>query len=164
MDSTNLIPPSIGTYLYGLNSLGRMQRKFSAAVAIRTVPICRSIWYPSLLGGQRRCGFKTCPRLLHTAGIGPQSVISRVQRLNHSATRFTWRTHVQIIFVDMSGGLTSCKPIRWLNVSVIYLESHMLQFIVHFMTDLSRVQNLYLWLQEVFIYGTTWSYNLSYGT
>ena len=60
---------------------------FSAAVAIHTVPILRSTWYPLLLLGQRRCGFKACPRLLHmtgAAGIEPRTARSRVQRLNRS--------------------------------------------------------------------------------
>ena len=50
--------------------------------------------YPLLLGGQRQCGFKACPTLLHmtgAAGIEPQTSKSRVQRLNRSATRSTIR-------------------------------------------------------------------------
>ena len=42
----------------------------------QSVPIFRSTWYPLRLGGQRCCGFKAYPRLLHmtsTAGIGPQT-------------------------------------------------------------------------------------------
>ena len=53
--------------------------------AIHTEPIFCSTWYPLLLGGQRRCGFKACLRLLHMtrfAGIEPQTPRSRVQRLN----------------------------------------------------------------------------------
>ena len=45
-----------------------------------------------MLGVQRRCEFKVCLRLLHmtsAAGIKPQTPWSRVQRLNHSATRST---------------------------------------------------------------------------
>ena len=63
--------------------------QFSAAVAIRMVPIFRSTWYPLLLSRQRQCGFKACPRLLHmtsAAGIEPQTPRFQVQCLNHSAT------------------------------------------------------------------------------
>ena len=48
---------------------------FSAAEAIHTVSIFCSTLYPLLLGGQRRCEFKACPRLLHVtsaAGINPR--------------------------------------------------------------------------------------------
>ena len=51
-----------------------------------------STWYPLLLEGQRRRGFKACPRLLHmtdAAGIESQTFSARVQRLNHSAMRST---------------------------------------------------------------------------
>ena len=51
-----------------------------------------TVQYSLLLGGQRRCGFKTCPRLLHifrAAGIEPQNLRSQVQHLNHSATLST---------------------------------------------------------------------------
>ena len=47
-----------------------------------------STWYPFLLGGQRRCGFRVYPRLLHmtdAAGIEPHTPRSLVQCLNHSA-------------------------------------------------------------------------------
>ena len=47
---------------------GENAEQFSAAVAIRTVPTFRSTWYPLLLGGQKRCGFKVYPRFLHMTG------------------------------------------------------------------------------------------------
>ena len=50
----------------------------------------RTTWHPLLLGGQTRCGFKASSRLLHITNateIKPQAPRSRVQRLNHSATR-----------------------------------------------------------------------------
>ena len=40
--------------------------------------------YPLLLGGQRQCGFKPCPRILYMTGvpgIEPQTPSSRVQHL-----------------------------------------------------------------------------------
>ena len=40
---------------------GENAAQFSAAVAIHTVPISRSTWYPLLLGEQRLCGFKALP-------------------------------------------------------------------------------------------------------
>ena len=45
-------------------------------------------WYLLLLGGQRHCGFKACPKLLHVtgaAGIESQTPRSWGQSLNHLA-------------------------------------------------------------------------------
>ena len=60
----------------------------NAAVTIDpTLNLCTR--YPSLLSGQRQCGFKACPRSLHltgASGIEPQTPRSRVPRLNRSAT------------------------------------------------------------------------------
>ena len=58
----------------------------------------RSTRYQLLLGGQRRCGFKACVRLLHmtgAAGIEPKTPRSRVLRLDHSATRSTLIKHTK---------------------------------------------------------------------
>ena len=70
-----------------LSSWGKYSA-FSAAKAIHTVSMFRSTWYPLLLGGQRRCGFKACPRD-QRCGNRALTLWSRVQRLNHSATRST---------------------------------------------------------------------------
>ena len=61
-----------------------------------------STWPPLLLGGQRRCRFKTRPRLVHMTGakgIEPQIPRSRVQRLNHSVT---CSTHISIYITHIS--------------------------------------------------------------
>ena len=64
------LPPGIGTHSVRAYRWGECST-FSAAVAIHTVPIFHSTWHPLLLGGQRRCGFKDRPRLLHmTSAMG----------------------------------------------------------------------------------------------
>ena len=50
------LPPGIGTPSFTVSSPWWECSAFSAAVAIHTVPICRSTWCPLLLGSQRRCG------------------------------------------------------------------------------------------------------------
>ena len=74
---------------HSLIFLDRMQRIFCSCSHSHSTSF-RSTWYPLLLGGQRRCGFNACPRLLHVtsaAGVESQTNRSRVQHLNHSATR-----------------------------------------------------------------------------
>ena len=64
--------------------LGRMQCIIHAAEAIHTISIFRSTRYPLLLGGQRQCRFKSCPRIIYMTsvlGIEPQTSRSQVQHL-----------------------------------------------------------------------------------
>ena len=81
------VTPRYGTHSFTVSSLLGEWSTFSAAVAIHTVPNFCSTWYPLLLGGQRRCGFKACPRLLHmtsATGIEPQTPWSWVIALTTS--------------------------------------------------------------------------------
>ena len=87
--------PGYGTHTYTVSSpwgeCSHAAYKGNGFIPFTTF-FFRSTRYPLLLGDQRRCGFKACPRLLHmtgAAGIEPQTPRSRVLRLNHSATRST---------------------------------------------------------------------------
>jgi hypothetical protein len=70
---------------HGFIFLGRMQCIIHAAEAIHTISIFHSTRYPLLLGGQRQCRFKSCPRILYVTssmpGIEPQTFRSQVQYL-----------------------------------------------------------------------------------
>ena len=78
---------------HGLIFLGRMQRTIHAAEAIHTISIFRSTRYPLLLGGQRQCRFKSCPRILYMTsvpGIEPQTSRSQVQHLTTRTIPFLY--------------------------------------------------------------------------
>ena len=68
-DFTPVSFPGIGTHTFTVSSHWGESSAF-AAHAIHTVhvSIFRSTRYPLLLGGQRQCGFKPCPRILHMTG------------------------------------------------------------------------------------------------
>ena len=65
-DSVNctLITSRCWTHFLSLVCTGRMWRNFCCWSHSHNTNCC-SIWYPFLLGGQRQCRFKACPRLLH---------------------------------------------------------------------------------------------------
>ena len=87
LESRHIGKPNQRTLLYPLAMISAYMQP---ATIDPTLDLCTR--YPLLLGGQRQCGFKACPRLLHmtgAAGIEPQTSRSRVQRLNRSATRST---------------------------------------------------------------------------
>ena len=72
----------------------------NAAQFLQLKPFTQYQFSFHLQGGQSRCGFKACQRLLHmtsVAGIEPQTTWSRVQCLNHSVTRST-RPHYIMTF------------------------------------------------------------------
>ena len=86
------LSPGIGTYSFTVSSPGVECSTFSAAEAIHTVLIFHSTWYPVLSGGQRRCGFKASPGLLHitsNAAIESQTPWSQVQPLKCLTVRST---------------------------------------------------------------------------
>ena len=92
LESRHIGKPNQRTLLY---PLAMISAYMLPATIDPTLNLCTR--YPLLLGGQRQCGFKACPRLLHmtgAAGIEPQTSRSRVQRLNRSATRSTQLTKV----------------------------------------------------------------------
>ena len=89
LESRHIGKPNQRTLLYPLAMISAYNIMLPATID-PTLNLCTR--YPLLLGGQRQCGFKACPRLLHmtgAAGIKPQTSRSRVQRLNRSATRST---------------------------------------------------------------------------
>ena len=98
--------------------LARIARN-AAATIDPTLNLCTR--YPLLLGGQRQCGYKACPRLLHltgASGIEPQTPRSRVPRLNRSATRSTiqliaytlhYNSNYNIHYCRATGSLGSCS-------------------------------------------------------
>ena len=63
--------------------------------------------YPLLLGGQRQCGFKACPRLLHLTGastIEPQTPRYRVPRSNRSATHDEVGKSIKLVINQTGNG------------------------------------------------------------
>ena len=82
-DFTLFTPRYWNSPSHSLISLGRMQRILRSCSHSHNTNF-HSTWYPLLLGGQRWCGFKAYPRLLHmtdAAGIDTETPRSRVQRL-----------------------------------------------------------------------------------
>ena len=100
-DFTHYLPWCWNSFFFSVSSSWEECSAFSAAEAIRTIfALFRSTRYPSLLGGQRQCGFKACPRLLRiyyiptlVSGIEPQtfqSVVRRLYQFGH-ALLHSWR-------------------------------------------------------------------------
>ena len=111
--SFTLITPRYWSSLFhNLNSLGRIQRNFSAVVAIHTVPIL-------FLVDRGGVDSKFAQGFYTWHGIELQTLWSRVQRLNHSATCSTYTTS----HLNMYGATTNLKfwTLKQLIHNVMYL-------------------------------------------
>ena len=66
-DFTLFTPRYWNSLFHSLISVGRMQRNFCSCSHSYSTNF-PSTWYPLLLGRQRWCGIKACPRLSHMTG------------------------------------------------------------------------------------------------